>query len=190
MPELMPQDTVFTSYLESNRRYFGARLSYAPRGVLLVDPSSNNPIILNATLRLAVAVGELKQLQPIIILPRRRAEESKAIIKSFPGMSWVSTESLLLRGAIRNLGLLWRCLRTIRTPKALVELCLDDNAIGKHIYDALLRRHEIPTLAELRGKMRFKALAEVAYYLGLRGRFFETPYRLSVFSVTIPTAPE
>jgi hypothetical protein len=164
------EKTLFQKYLEANLTFFApimARIG-PEAGSMYVDPTTCDPVALNAMLRLVVAIAQTRNLRPIVMTTGFGAGKEGQILRSFAVPRRASTFGAMFFGYLANPAGVWRCLRRIRTGAQLVRLKIGSHPIGRHIYDHLLRRHGLPTLESLTARLRFEAAVEIAYYFGVK----------------------
>ncbi len=162
--------TLFQTYLKANRDFFAPRMARigSGEGSFYADPTTCDPVALNAIMRLIVAIAQARNLRPLVMATRFGTGQEGKIIRSFRVPRRASTFGTVLLGCLTSPAGIWRCLRKIGSGSQLVRLGIGPHPIGKHIYDHLLRRHGLPTLESLSRKIRFEIAVEIAYYFGVK----------------------
>ena len=164
------EQQLFSQYLDSNRQVF-ARSSTIPEGVLYVDCASDDPVIMNATLRIAASFAEMRQLELLAMGTGRDYTRQREVFQSFGARWTTNTYRTMFRGLLAKPLAVWRCFRVLQGRRSLVRLRVNGAWIGKHIYDTLLRRHGLPCAIRFGFKLRLEVAAEICFFFGLETAF-------------------
>jgi len=135
---------------------------------ILVDAAYRDFYIATCTLKIADCIARLQRRSMKVLVAANVDPDMTRVIESFQPAEIVPLRSLARRGLTSAPGRIAAATARLSTGVRLVDYSIDGQPVGQHLYDTLLMRYSLATIASMPLRLRADLFAELSILHGIR----------------------